>query len=188
MENNGIKKNTGKIFEKSFINSIDNRHVLIKRLNDNAAAFSGGNNTRFSSTNECDYILFEINSRTFYGLEMKTVGGNSLTFWREDFEDKKGIYMIKKCQILGLSKWAELCPSGVFGFLINFRSHDNQTFFISINNFINYTSTLSKKSINYNDVLKMNPIVIENKIIRVNYKYDVEKFLQETCYQEVNGI
>ena len=49
-----------------------------------------------------------------------------------------------------------------------------------IDEFLGYTSTLSKKSINMDDVLKMNPIEIESKLIRTNYKYDVEKFLQET--------
>lgn len=69
----------------------------MKRLNDNASAWSGGNNTRFSSNNECDYILFDDNTRTFYGIELKTVKEKSLTFWREDFEnkDKKQNFQIR---------------------------------------------------------------------------------------------
>jgi len=86
--------------------------------------------------------------------------------------------MIRKCQIQGLKKWCR--HLGVFGFVINFRSYNNRTFFISINDFLDYTSTLSKKSISIEDILKMKHIEIENKPIRTNYRYDIEKFLQNT--------
>jgi penicillin-binding protein-related factor A (putative recombinase) len=155
-------------------------YVLVKRLNDNAASWSGGNNTRFASNNECDFILFNDNTRTFYGLELKSTKEKSLTFWREDFEDKtkKQTFMIRKCQIVGLQKWSK--HVGVFGFIINFRSFNNKTYFVSIDDFLTYTSTLSKKSINIDDVLKMNPIEIDNHILRTNYRYDIDKFLDDT--------
>lgn len=124
--------------------------------------------------------MFDDNTRTFYGLELKTTKDKSLTFWREDFEDKtkKQTFMIRKCQILGLKKWSE--HFGVFGFVINFRSINNRTFFVMIEDFLDYTSTLSKKSINIDDVLNMNPIEIKNNIIRTNYHYDIQQFLKET--------
>ena len=92
---NIIAKNEGKRFEDAFIKSVPG-YVLVKRLNDNASSWSGGTNTRFASKNECDYILFNDHTRTFYGLEMKSTKHSSLTFWREDFEDKsKKIITIK---------------------------------------------------------------------------------------------
>ena len=168
----------GKRFENAFVKSIPD-YVLVKRLNDNASAWSGGTNTRFSSNNECDYILYDDHTRTFYGLELKTTQ-SSLTFWREDFEEegKKKQFQIRKCQILGLKKWSK--HMGVFGFVLNFRNHENRTFFIMIDDFIDYTSTLSKKSINIDDVLNMNPIEIESNLIRTNYHYNIDKFLKET--------
>lgn len=172
-------QNEGKRFENAFVKSIPD-YVLVKRLNDNASAWSGGNNTRFASNNECDYILFDDHTRTFYGLELKTTKEKSLTFWKEDFEDKakKQHFQIRKCQIIGLQKWSK--HFGVFGFVINFRSIDNRTYFVTIDDFLDYTSTLSKKSINIDDILKMNPIEIENKLIRTNYRYNIEKFLNDT--------
>ena len=169
----------GKRFENAFIKSVPD-YVLVKRLNDNASAWSGGNNTRFSSNNECDYIMFDGRTRTFYGLELKTTKEKSLTFWREDFEDKtkKQAFQIRKCQIQGLEKWSK--HFGVFGFIINFRSLENKTYFVMIDEFLDYTSTLSKKYINIDDILKMNPIEIDHTLIRTNYKYNVEKFLKET--------
>ena len=51
---------------------------------------------------------------------------------------------------------------------------------IVINDFLDYTSTLDKKSININDILQMNPIEIENKLLRTNYRYNIDKFLKDT--------
>lgn len=157
------------------MNSIPDR-VLIKRLNDNAAAWSGGNNTRFSSNNECDFILFDDNTGVLYGLELKSTIG-SLTYWREDFENplKEQTFQIRKCQIQGLKKWSK--HKGVFGFIFNFRQAQNQTFFVSIIDFLSYTSTLSKKSINIKDVFLMNPLKIESRLMRKYYKYNIEDFL-----------
>lgn len=173
-------KNQGKIFEDCFKKSIPEEHVLVKRLNDNAAAWSGGENTRFASTNECDFILYDDDSRTLYGLELKSTQGNSFTFWREDFEDKtkKQSFMIKKKQILGLNKWGE--HKGVFGIIFNFRNHNNKTYFVYIDKFIKYTAILTKKSINLYDVLHMQPVEIKNEMLRTNYRYDIEAFLNET--------
>ena len=175
-----IAKNEGKRFEDAFVRSIPD-YVLIKRLNDNASSWSGGTNTRFASKNECDYILFNDHTKTFYGLEMKSTKHNFLTFWREDFEDKnkKQTFQIRKCQIRGLEKWSK--HTGVFGFIINFRDDDNKTYFVDISRFLDYTSSISKKSINKDDILKMNPVEIENVLMRTNYRYDVEKFLKQTA-------
>ena len=174
-----IAKNEGKRFEDAFIKSVPD-YVLTKRLNDNASSWAGGTNTRFTSENECDYILFNDHTRTFYGLELKSTKHSSLTFWREDFEskDKKQTFQIRKCQIQGLEKWSR--HTGVFGFVINFRDSGNKTYFVDICSFLDYTSSLSKKSINKDDILKMNPIEIENKLMRTNYHYDMEKFFKET--------
>lgn len=174
-------KNEGKIFETSFENSIDENKILKKRFNDNAASFGGSTNTRFSSTNECDYELFDPASRTLYFLELKTTLG-SLTYWRKDFEDKKKkqSFQIKKNQIEGLNKFSKY-NNTVCGFIINFRATEgNNTYFVSIDNFLNYTSSLDKKSINEKDVLLMNPIVIENRIKRVRYTYDIDDFIGKT--------
>ena len=83
-----IGKNEGKRFEDNWKSSCDKLdYVLLKRLNDNASAWSGGSNTRFASKNECDFILFDSLRCKFFGLELKSTIHKSLTFWREDFEE-----------------------------------------------------------------------------------------------------
>ena len=105
--------------------------------------------------------------------------GSSAVIDLADFEEKgkKKSFNIKKNQIQGLQKWSSYLMN--CGLVINFRNKQNRTFYIPINEFIKYTSTLDKKSINMDDVLQMNPIEIENKLLRTNYKYDLDKFLQE---------
>lgn len=178
-----MSKNAGKVFEDSFIASVDRSHILVKRLNDNAASWSGGTASRFASKNECDFLLYDSDTKLFMALELKSTKG-SLTFWREDFENKevKQTFNIRKCQIQGLQKWSQY--SGVYGFVINFREFDNKTFFIDIKDFLEYTSRLSKKSINIDDVLKMKHVVIDNKIKRVKYKYDIDKFINDVLKEE----
>lgn len=170
----------GKNFEISFGNSIDKENYLIKRFNDNAASFGGGSKTRFTSTNECDYEAFDPESRTLYFLELKTTL-NSLTYWRQDFEtDKKGNFQIKKNQIEGLDKFSKY-KNTVCGFVINFRATDNNnTYFVYIEEFLNYTNNLDKKSINEKDVQQMNPVVIDSKKKRTRYSYDFSKFVSMT--------
>lgn len=172
-------QNEGKRFEDCFSKSAPD-YALVKRLNDNAASWSGGNNVRFASDNEGDFIFFDSKHRRFLGLELKSIKDKSLTFWRNDFETKgkKKSFKIRKCQILGLSKWSkyEYCTCG---FVINFRSVSNRTFFVNIKDFLDYTENLNKKSINFEDVLHMNPIEIENTLLRTNYRYDVDKFLSD---------
>ena len=123
--------------------------------------------------------MFDDNTRTLYALELKSTQG-SLTYYRGDFEDKTKhqSFMIKKNQILGLQKWSSHCM--VCGFLFNFRNKSNRTFFVMIDDFIEYTSALSKKSINIDDVLQMNPIEIHNEKKRTRYRYDIERFINES--------
>lgn len=178
-----MAKNPGKIFEDCFVSSIDRSHILVKRLNDNAASWSGGNVSRFTSKNECDFLLYESNNRLLMGLELKSTKG-SLTFWRRDFEkkDEKQTFNIRKCQIQGLKNWSEY--SGVYGFVINFREADNKTFFINIKDFLEYTDSLDKKSINIKDVLKMKHIIVDSQKIRTKYKYDVEGLIDILLEEE----
>lgn len=174
-----IAKNEGKVFEDSWKASVPDT-CFIYRLNDNAGSFGGGDNLRFATSNICDYIMHDDLSNTMYCLELKSTKGGSFTYWRKDFENKdvKKSFMIKKNQILGLEKASK--HKIVCGLVLNLRETTNHTYFVMIDDFISYTSTLDKKSINEDDIKQMNPILIEQTLKKVNYKYNVGKFLQET--------
>lgn len=65
------------------------------------------------------------------------------------------------------------------GFIFNFRNENNDTYYVLIEDFLDYTNTLDKKSININDVKKMNPIKIENHKLRTNFRYDIDLLLND---------
>ena len=166
--------NEGKIFERSFANSMPDG-IYFQRLIDPAASFGGSSVTRFSPHQPYDFYAYS--NPYFYAMELKSTA-NSLTYWRKDFEvkGKKQTYEIKKCQIEGLTK-AATYPGVIAGFYINFRNV-NKTYFLSISNFHKLTDTLEKKSINYKDVERYG-ILIEQKLVKVNYKYNLRKFFDD---------
>lgn len=162
-----IAKNEGKRFEEDFANSIDKTTCWLYRLRDNAASFSGGNNTRFSSTNICDYIMFHNESRTLYLLEMKSTKSSSIPYT-----------MIKDNQIDGLTEASKhmVVPAFVF----NYREKDNATYFMLIDDFNDMKSELMKKSFNIEDLEKYGAIKIDSEKKRTRYRYNINKMIKET--------
>ena len=113
-----IAQNEGKIFENAIKSSVPNT-CWIYRLRDNASSFAGGNNTRFASTNICDYIAFDDISRTLFLWELKSTKSTSMS-----------INMIRQTQIDGLLEASK--HNLVAGLILNYRNENNDTFFIAI--------------------------------------------------------
>ena len=68
----------------------------------------------------------------------------------------------------------------VSGFVLDFRL-SNKTYFCMIEEFVNMVNNLDKKSFNEKDLYEWcNPIEIEKKKLKVNYRYDICKFLKDT--------
>ena len=63
-----IPQNEGKKFEADLKSSVPDTCWLY-RLRDNASSFANGTNTRFTSSNICDFILFDDMSKTLFLLE-----------------------------------------------------------------------------------------------------------------------
>lgn len=145
----------------------------IYRLRDNASSFANGSNTRFTSSNICDYILLDDISKTLYLIECKSTKGTSIP-----------LTMVRDNQIQGLldaSKHALIA-----GFLINFRNTDNDTLFISINNFIKMIRVINKKSFNIKDLISYNALRIQSTKKRTRYTYNIYKML-DALKEEVNN-
>ena len=69
--------NTGKKFEEDIKNSIDSTAFLY-RLRDSGGSWQGGNKSRFTPSNICDFILFK--SPRMYLLELKSHKGKSIPY------------------------------------------------------------------------------------------------------------
>lgn len=115
------------------------------------------------------------NGKILYTLELKSVGTTSISFEKTK-EDKGVIHKHQIDKLLEFSTYKNI----ISGFLFDFRLSD-KTYFCMIEEFVNMINQLGKKSFNESDLFKWcNPIEIEKKKMKVNYKYSVEKFLQET--------
>lgn len=163
-----IAVNEGKRFEQNWKSSVEELDNLwIYRLKDNAASFSGGSNTRFASHNMCDFIMFDDSSRTLYAIELKSTKSASVT-----------LSMVRDNQIEELTKASK--HNLVAGFLINFRNNSNDTYFIEMCDFNKMISEINKKSFNKKDLISYNAIYVESACKKVNYKYNIKKFIKDT--------
>ena len=171
--------NDGKVFENAWKKSVDKAGYFYHRLKDSAQSFGGSNNLRFSLKNPYDNIMFA--ERYLFTLELKSTKGTSLSFWREDFDDKtkSQTFLIHRHQLEGMLKSSKFA-NVISGLVINFRETTNHTYFWHINNFLEYTNKLDKKSFNENDVINGNGLIINQTLKKVNYEYDVKKFVDDS--------
>lgn len=150
--------------------------VLYYRPPDSAQSFDFGNGAkrvRFSRKSPCDCFLFD--GHLFYALELKSVGTNSISFERT--KDDSGV--IHKHQIDSLLKFSQY-KNVVSGFILDFRL-SQKTYYLSITDFAKMINALDKKSFNEEDMNRYShPVEIKKERLKVNWRYDVGKFLCDT--------
>lgn len=164
--------NQGKIFESQWQKSVPD-YALLCRLPDSAQSFGNSSNLRFSRKNPFDFILWDSKCRLLYALELKTVKGKSITFERTN-DDNGDIHYH---QIKGLEEW-DSYENTICGFVIEFRELE-KTIFIKVSDFNKLIESLSKKSFNFNDLVKfgIEYILIDQKKARKRYTYNIDGFL-----------
>lgn len=167
-----IAKNQGKLFEQDFQKSIPPT-CWIYRLRDNASSFANGSATRFTSSNICDYILFDDISKTLFLIECKSTQGTAVP-----------LSMVRDTQIKGLVDASK--HNLIAGILINFRNDTNNTYFISIDNYVKMVNDINKKSFNIKDLLANNAIEIYSSKKRTRYTYDIQEMINKM--KEETGI
>lgn len=165
-----ISKNIGKVLEQNWKNSIPD-NIFYYRPPDSAQSFGTNQNLRFSAKSPCDCFMFT--GDFLYCLELKSVGTKSISFERE--KSDKGV--IHKHQIDNLQKFSKY-KNVINGFIFDFRLSD-QTYFCSISDFMHMINSIEKKSFNENDLFEWcKPFEIKKKKLKVNYKYDIENFIE----------
>lgn len=153
--------NAGKQFEQDFRKSIPER-VFFYRFRDGTAAWKVQENTRFQQSNMCDCMIF---NGILYLLELKTHKGKSIPF-----------SAIRENQITELSK-ASTYPKIIAGFVVNFRDAE-KTYFATAPKIEYFMSHEERKSIPL-IWFEENGTLIQQKRLRVHYRYDIDKFLTE---------
>lgn len=131
-------------------------------------------------------FMFDGEKRLLYTLELKSTSGSSISFENIHCSEPQPSRMIHKHQIIGLQEQSKT-RHVVAGFLFNFRDEQHKierTYFQEIWDFIDMIESLDKVSFNENDLLKYPHIVIEGSRKRVNWTWNIEKFLKELDYKE----
>lgn len=157
-----MAQNAGKLFEND-IKASATANQWIYRLRDNASSFSRGCNTRFTSDNICDFIMFDDRTSSLFLIECKSTKGTNIP-----------LSMIRENQVKGLLNASRHCLSA--GFIVNFRNESNDTFFIKIDNYIEMISNIGKKSFNIDDVKNNGGVRINCEKIRTRWKYNMDEF------------
>lgn len=164
--------NSGKKFEQCFSESIPNEVYFI-RIKDSANNFGRTSTSHFATVNPYDFLLFQ--NGYLFPLELKSTKGTSISIQTDNEKGKD----IKKHQIISLTKARE--HDGVLsGFLFDFRNDKiNKTYWMDINDFNSCIEHTKKKSINPSDIILYHGIEVEKTLLRVNYRYNVSKLLED---------
>lgn len=166
-----MQKNEGKRFEEDWKKSFGKTDAYYFRIKDSATAFSGGH-TSFTCNNP--YDCFALYDGYFVAMELKSTKGTSFSFEKEG--SGSGNKMIKLTQINGLSEVSGR-KNVQAGFIFNFRNNAH-TYWLDIANFNEFYKSTSKVSINENDIVEHNGVLINSKLLKVRYTYDIESFLK----------
>lgn len=160
--------NSGKKFEEDFKNSIDDKY-FVYRLRDSAGTWQGGTNTRFTSSNICDYIVFA-NSWLFL-LELKSHKGASIPIAPKENDKGKITHygVIKVNQLEGLNE-ALKKKDVEAGFLFNL-SDKEKTWFVEVSKVAEAIKE-EKKSLSL-EWLEQHGTLIPQQKKRTRYKYDL---------------
>lgn len=172
--------NSGKTFENDFKKSAPD-WLLVYRLPDAAQSFGRSNNLRFSRKSPFDFLLFNSIEGILFAVELKSVGGKSISFERTKEEHGEIHYH----QIKGLAE-CQKYKRTVCGFVINFRALE-KTIFLKITDFEKLIDIISKKSFNIKDLEENNIpyFTIPQKVLRTHYKYDLEKLVTTISEEKV---
>lgn len=167
--------NEGKKFEAAFKASVPD-DCLIYRLPDPAQSFSGVGHLRFAPKNPFDFLIWNPKEKRLFALELKTVGGKSISFERSKEEHGEIHYY----QADGLNLWSKY--DGITaGFVIEFREIET-TIFIDIHEYNRMADVVTKKSFTINDLEsnEINYIVIPQRKLRSRFRYDVVSFIHKS--------
>lgn len=174
-----MAKNTGKNFESVIKSSVPS-YAKVTRIPDPPQSFTQRSDTSFSRKNPYDYEIFDSLHRIEYCLELKSTSQKYLSYHacEQDEKDKKSAN-IQWHQIDGLTKAAEF-DNVVAGFLCNFRLNNGEQllYFLDIKNFNKFRKDTNKRSINIMDVVLNGGIKINGKKLKVNYRWDLNEFLE----------
>lgn len=104
-------------------------------------------------------------------MELKSTQSKSFSIQSKQIEKGKDI---KYHQIQSLLK-ASTYDGVIAGFVLDFR--ESNTYWINIKDFCEFNDNTTKKSINEQNVIEHNGVLIHKTKLKVNYRYDVRSLI-----------
>ena len=158
--------NYGKIFEHEFKDSAQKQGKWIMRINDTYVPAKAISEDSFIPQQPCDFIAHY--DGILWLLELKRTEKKYMTIERDG---NRG--MIKKHQYEQMfQKIGEHEKA-----LLILQFERENTYALKIEDFYRFLQDSTKKSINKLDVVQYGGIIIEQKLLRKNYCYNVKKLL-----------
>ncbi|GFN32388.1 hypothetical protein [Paenibacillus xylaniclasticus] len=189
--------NAGKKFEQSWKESCEKTSFYYHRLPD-TMKWKKDDSSRFTLENPYDSLLYA--KPHLFVLELKSTQKESISFIPysdstkpyENPENKLSGIMIKPHQVKALMH--ESTKDGVIsGFVLNYRVNKskknpkpNEVFFVHIDDFLKYANISKMSSIN-REICRQIGVKVEGRLKKVNYTYDIEKFVEDINRQMSNS-
>ena len=176
-----MSRGPGKNFEEQFKKSAP-EYAKAYRIPDPPQSFNRTNKLRFSRKNPFDFFLWDSKHRILYALELKTVAGKSINFERTEEEKKSdGIHYHQAVGLSEFNKYAGM----VCGFIIEFRGEE-KTVFLDIEDYFELIKYVGKKSFSFRDLdgYDIPYILIPQTKLKVNYRYDIDSFLEKKSMED----
>ena len=174
------QKNTklkGKVFEKNFQDSCKKQGIFCTRLRDNQLSFTTNEKTP-QQPYDCEIYDYPY----LACCELKATHLPSVSFERE--KNQKVKKMLHFHQIQGLEKASQ--HNGVFGLLIFDFQTSGVTYALTIEKFLKFFNSTDKQSISEKDVIALSPIIVDKKLLKVNYEYDIKELFAELPLNDSN--
>ena len=149
---------SGKRLEQNIKSSATHQSIFNYRLRDNAGGFNQTTNLRFTSSNMCDYFLF--NKGKLLCLEAKSHKGQSLPL--SCIRDKQ----------ISMMKDAVLSDGVYAGIFVLFTDYD-LSYYLPIQKVVEFIRKEERKSIPIK-YFEEEGIEVKNSIKKVNHSFDID--------------
>lgn len=160
----------GKVFEKNFQDSCKKQNIFCTRLRDNQLSFTTNEKTP-QQPYDCEVYSLPY----LMCCELKATHLNAISFERE--KNQKNKKMLHFHQIQGLEKASQY--NGVFGMLVFDFQTSGVTYALTIEKFLKFFHSTDKQSISEKEVIALSPIIVDKKLLRTNYEYDIKGIFDE---------
>ena len=161
-----MNKNYGRVFEREFKESAEKQGIWCMKIADTYVPAKEASPSAFIPQQPCDFVAHY--DGTLWLLELKSTEKKYMTIERDG---NRG--MIKKHQYEQM--FQKIGEHEKAMLVLQFEREN--TYGLMIEDFMRFLQENDKKSINKLDVVQYGGIIIEQKLLRKNYCYNVKKLL-----------